>query len=354
MLRRMRVIVCVMGAVVAVLAAGALQAGVVVYNANADLMANMAQESPTPVYGVWSFGAKATVTGDLDTADMGVARNYGEGTTAPWGDAFQGASATDPSAVKIVVNSTGAAQDTGWVIPRNDDAMFLIDGATWLPETLPVVRFTAPSAGTATLSGLLKVVSWGTQHVDILHNGTSLHSGAYTCFSGNWDLDGWGAGPRLQNLVAPVVMAGGDTLDVVLGNGDDLWLRSYLSEYVSFDSAGSVTAVAWTGIGGTTWSTDTGLNNWKDGGGTAADYATGAEVTFNDTATGTAIDISAADVFPASVTFNNSSQNFTITGNKGIAGTTGVLKKGTGAVTLNSVNTYTGVTTVQAGTLQMT
>jgi autotransporter-associated beta strand protein len=109
----------------------------------------------------------------------------------------------------------------------------------------------------------------------------------------------------------------------------------------------------WSGIGDTTWSTVAGLNNWKDSGGAAADYANGVSVTFDDTATGTSVDISAADVLPASVTFNNSSQSFTITGIKGIAGTTGVLKQGTGTVTLNSVNTYTGVTTVQAGTLQM-
>jgi autotransporter-associated beta strand protein len=111
--------------------------------------------------------------------------------------------------------------------------------------------------------------------------------------------------------------------------------------------------VSWTGIGGTTWSTAAGLNNWKDSGGAAADYANGAPVTFDDTATGTAVDISAADVSPASVTFNNSAKDFTITGTKGITGATGVVKLGTGKVTLNSVNTYSGVTTVQAGTLQL-
>jgi autotransporter-associated beta strand protein len=111
--------------------------------------------------------------------------------------------------------------------------------------------------------------------------------------------------------------------------------------------------VYWTGIGDTTWSPATGLNNWKNSGGTAADYADGAPVTFDDTATGVSVDISAADVLPASVTFNNSALDFTITGAKGIAGATGVMKQGTRKVTFNCVNAYTGVTTVQAGTLQM-
>jgi autotransporter-associated beta strand protein len=118
-------------------------------------------------------------------------------------------------------------------------------------------------------------------------------------------------------------------------------------------NANAVVPVYWTGIGDTTWSTASGLNNWKDSGGMAADYADGAPVTFDDTATGTTADISAADVSPASVTFDNSAQDFTITGAKGIAGATGVVKQGTGKVTLNGVNTYSGVTTVQAGTLQM-
>ncbi len=111
--------------------------------------------------------------------------------------------------------------------------------------------------------------------------------------------------------------------------------------------------VTWTGLGGTTWSTVIGSNNWKKtSDGTSADYVNGTAVTFNDTATGLTANISAADVTPTSVTFNNSDKNFTITGTKGIAGsTTTVLKQGTGTVTIGSVNTYGGVTTVEAGTL---
>ena len=113
-------------------------------------------------------------------------------------------------------------------------------------------------------------------------------------------------------------------------------------------------SVFWTGSGSTIWSTASGLNNWKDSGGTVANYVDGGDVTFDDTAPGmTTVDISATDVSPNSVTFNNSSLDFTVTGVKGIAGATGVLKQGAGKVTLNSVNTYTGTTTVQGGTLEL-
>ena len=115
-------------------------------------------------------------------------------------------------------------------------------------------------------------------------------------------------------------------------------------------------AVHWTGAASTTWSTATGSGNWKKtSDNSAADYANGVAVIFDDTATGLTADISAADVSPSSVVFNNSTKNFTVTGTKGIAGATGILKQGTGKVTLSSVNSYTGVTTVDGlgGTLQL-
>jgi autotransporter-associated beta strand protein len=113
--------------------------------------------------------------------------------------------------------------------------------------------------------------------------------------------------------------------------------------------------VTWTGVGDTTWSTASGSNNWKaTAGGAAADYANDIAVTFDDSASGSlTANISAADVTPSSVVFNNTAKDFVVTGTNGITGTTGVLKQGTGKVTLNGANTYTGVTTVQAGTLQM-
>ena len=112
-------------------------------------------------------------------------------------------------------------------------------------------------------------------------------------------------------------------------------------------------AAFWTGIGDTTWSTATGLNNWKDGGDSAVDYANGDDVIFNDTATGLTADISAADVTPNSVLFNNSTKDLTVQGTYGIVGSTGLTKQGTGKVTMTSANSYTGLTTVEAGTLQL-
>ncbi len=111
--------------------------------------------------------------------------------------------------------------------------------------------------------------------------------------------------------------------------------------------------VTWSGSTNPTWSTSTESGNWKKtANGIAADYDNGFHVTFDDTATTTVAEISSADVLPLSVTFNNASKNFAIIGSKGIAGAvTTVLKQGAGTVTMGSVNTYGGLTTIEAGKL---
>ncbi len=100
--------------------------------------------------------------------------------------------------------------------------------------------------------------------------------------------------------------------------------------------------VVWTGTGDGVWSNTA---NWNP-----ASTPNGVMNTFDDTATGLTADIASAAT-PTSVVFNNSSKNFTITGTSGIGGTATVLKQGTGTVTMSSVNTYSGVTTVEAGKL---
>jgi hypothetical protein len=102
----------------------------------------------------------------------------------------------------------------------------------------------------------------------------------------------------------------------------------------------------WTGTLGTAWGTPA---NWNPAG-----PATGV-ATFNDTATGSlTADISAADVSPASVVFNNSTLAYVVSGSKGIVGSATVLKQGTAKVTISTVNSYSGVTTIETtgGTLQ--
>jgi autotransporter-associated beta strand protein len=100
---------------------------------------------------------------------------------------------------------------------------------------------------------------------------------------------------------------------------------------------------------GMTW--DTTNLNWSFGGTSPTVYADGDNVLFNDSNNGNYAVTLSATVKPASVTFNNSSGNYTLSGAGTIAGSGSLTKTGTGSLTLSTVNTYTGGTFVNGGTL---
>ena len=79
----------------------------------------------------------------------------------------------------------------------------------------------------------------------------------------------------------------------------------------------------------------------------------GVPVTFDDTATGsTAITLGVA-VKPTSVTINNNSANYSLTGAGKISGSIGITKNGTGTFTIGTSNDFSGTTTINAGTLAL-
>ena len=73
---------------------------------------------------------------------------------------------------------------------------------------------------------------------------------------------------------------------------------------------------------------------------------------FDDTATGNTEVLVTDTVTPGSVTFNNTTKNYILDGGA-ITGLTGLTKTGTGTVTVNNLNTFTGQVRIQAGTLSV-
>ena len=123
----------------------------------------------------------------------------------------------------------------------------------------------------------------------------------------------------------------------------------------------------WTGLGSGNWITSPSLyplesspTNWvlASNSSTQTNFIAGDAAEFNDNASGTTtVTISAANVAPSAVTFNNSAKNYTLTGAYGISdvsgGTTALTKSGTGLLTITNTNTYSGGTTINGGTLQL-
>src|SRR5205814_5142 len=76
-------------------------------------------------------------------------------------------------------------------------------------------------------------------------------------------------------------------------------------------------------------------------------------VVFDDTASAsnTTVNISSGTVHPSAITFNNLTNSYTVQGAGAIGGTTGITVQGGGLVTVANVNSYTGLTAINAGTL---
>jgi autotransporter-associated beta strand protein len=102
-----------------------------------------------------------------------------------------------------------------------------------------------------------------------------------------------------------------------------------------------------------------GTQNWKEyTTGTSTVYQEGPPadfVYFDDSATGVTTVNLTTTVMPALVTVDNSTKNYTFIGPGSISGATALIKSGTGALVIaNDVdNTYTGGTTINAGTIQL-
>jgi autotransporter-associated beta strand protein len=117
------------------------------------------------------------------------------------------------------------------------------------------------------------------------------------------------------------------------------------SAYSPEANATTQSALKWTGAASVNW--DSATTNWSVNGLPTA-YQDGSSVWFDDTAlSNVAINVTAT-VSPAITVVSNSSKSYTFNGND-ISGTGSLLKLGSGTVTFNAANTYSGGTTLGNG-----
>ena len=109
--------------------------------------------------------------------------------------------------------------------------------------------------------------------------------------------------------------------------------------------------LVWRGDGLTNlWAVGAGTN-WFDGTNLVA-FNTGDTVTFDDTGTNTpAVTLSGA--LSAGTVYVLAAQNYTFGGGGALAGTTFLFKTGSGQLSLNTTNTYSGGTLINDGTIQL-
>lgn len=111
--------------------------------------------------------------------------------------------------------------------------------------------------------------------------------------------------------------------------------------------------LVWTGAGGNSW-TASGLQNFSNDGTTPRWFFAGDNVTFNDSGADKNV-VLGGSLQPGSITFQHN-QNYTVTGAGPITGSTGLVKKGTGMLTIGSngnTNSFTGPVSVEAGILRL-
>jgi len=116
-------------------------------------------------------------------------------------------------------------------------------------------------------------------------------------------------------------------------------------------SLSSAPTLVWKGDG-TVNAWDTATKNWLYSG-VASAYGDPDSVIFDDTGSVTPNVSLNFGAQPASVTFNNSVENYTLGGSGGLNGSASVTLNGAGTVTLLTANTYTGPTVINSGALQV-
>jgi fibronectin-binding autotransporter adhesin len=213
------------------------------------------------------------------------------------------------------------------------------------------------SGGTLDVSGYnnsiasLTVGSAGTLNLGI---GNLLTTTGAASFAGTLNLSGT-AGMLPENLVLYNSATGTFTTVTGVPSGDQLLYTATALELATTVAAGPAT-LTWDNLGGTgngmTW--DTVQQNFNNGTGVVAYKDTsnpgigGDNVIFNDTNNGN-YNVSIPSVVHPTSTTVNATGNYLFNGSGGIGGVGGLTKLGTGILTLNTSNSYTGATNVSGG-----
>ena len=112
------------------------------------------------------------------------------------------------------------------------------------------------------------------------------------------------------------------------------------------------TTVTWSGATNNKWDYGETANFTIAGQSDAVTFVAQDDVVFNDEATSKTVNV-VGSIYPASFTVDNNSASYTFNGSGAIEGTAKFVKEGTGTVTMNNANTYTGGNALRGGTVKV-
>ncbi len=181
-----------------------------------------------------------------------------------------------------------------------------------------------------------------------------LYKGVTADFGATWTWEAITENSTVDNLRPVVPEWNGQNTAVAWLRGNYYSYTNWNTEVVgiTFDAT-DAKSLLWRGDAGsaTHWDINN-TANWDSGGDVTDVFMNGAEVAFDDTASSFTVDVQST-VTPNGVAFNNSANDYTITG-AGFGGSGKLRVIGGGTVTLaNGANTYTGDTMIAKGTLAL-
>ncbi len=281
--------------------AGQLNAGAYAGSLVNDGTFEYASSANQTLSGVIS-GAGALVKSGAGTLTLSGANTYAGATTVQAGSLVVTGSLASDITVGAGTTLGGAGSTTG-SLTFADGATFVAAGTPFSASSglafqggLSVVFDTAPTAGTKAL----------------FHYGTTLNG-------------------NLSLLSASTVRA---------SFSDDAVNKSVLVNVTCLSDVWNTASGNW----------DVGSSlNWSNG--SDGKFFQGDSVTFNDPAVASTVTLVGA-LLPSAVTVNNANA-YTFSGSGSIGGSSTLTKNGAGTLTLATVNTYTGETAVNAGTLRL-
>lgn len=216
------------------------------------------------------------------------------------------------------------------------------------------VGTSATSFGTINLGTINQ--SGGSLALDINAAGNdSLVAGSFNATGGAIDLVFTNSAPQLgttYTLLTYGTLTGTPTVNNPTRFTPAFNYGSGTNGAVTVSFSGATANLVWSGATSNVWNLGTTANFTN--GGSADVFKAFDSVTFDDTTTSNLSITVGASMLASNVTFNNTTNAYSLTGAGGIGGPAAVTKTGNGTLTFGTTgNSYTGATTISAGTVKL-